>query len=244
MQNPVKMVHDVSPTFSMDIAPKWPYFSGKTIFSKPQSVSKHLRRVQRSDKSLPQDQICPFLKENTSLSEPKANSEERRQRMNGFHLLSFLWVRLRLTQRCPVSVRPPPQKKRGQLISEWAEGELRGKIGNKFVRILALLSNVHYNLLNFEGGVKPITCHTILYIILGWNRWNVWFGIKEGSETPGCITYLISFSSEFTWVLLNRPNGHWVTPGQPSNTLFKSHNSQAQDFWTRRAMALIMYQRM
>jgi len=117
MQNQVKMVHDVSPNFSMDIAPKWPYFSGKTIFSKPQSVSKHLRRVQRSDKSLPQDQICPFLKENTSLSEPKANSEDRRQRMNVFDLLSFLRVRLRLSQRCPVSVRSPPPKKKEDNLS-------------------------------------------------------------------------------------------------------------------------------
>ena len=111
MQNQVKMFHDVSPTFSMDITLKLPYFPGKTIFLEPRGVSKHLRRVQRSDKSLAQAQICPFPKENTSLSEPKANSEDRRQRMNGFDLLSFLWVRLRLTQRCPVSVRPPPKKK-------------------------------------------------------------------------------------------------------------------------------------
>ena len=120
MQNQVKMVHDVSPTFSMDITLKLPYFPRKTIFLEPRGVSKHLRRVQRSDKSLAQAQICPFPKENTSLSEPKANSEDRRQRMNGFDLLSFLRVRLRLTQRCPVSVRspPPPKKNRGQLISE------------------------------------------------------------------------------------------------------------------------------
>ena len=65
--------------------------------------------------------------------------------------------------------------------------------------------------------------------------WNVWFGIKEGSEHFDCILYLSSFSSEYTWVLLNGPNGHWVTPGQPSNTLFKSQNTQAQDFWTTRA---------
>ncbi len=90
MQNQVKMVHDVSPTFPMDITPKLPYFSGKTIFMEPRGVSKHLRRVQRREKSLPQAQICPFPKENTSLSEPKANSEDRRQRMNGFDLLSFL----------------------------------------------------------------------------------------------------------------------------------------------------------
>ena len=75
-----------------------------------------------------------------------------------------------------------------------------------------------------------------LYFTLVWNRWNVWFGMKSGSEPPGCILYLISFSSEYTWVLLNRPNGHWLTPGQTSNTLFKSHLSQAQDFWTRSAM--------
>ena len=62
--------------------------------------------------------------------------------------------------------------------------------------------------------------------------------MKEGSEQPGCILYLSSFSSEYTWVLFNGPNGHWVTPGQPSNTLFKSHNTQAQDFWTRRARLL------
>ena len=79
--------------------------------------------------------------------------------------------------------------------------------------------------------------HLTPYFILGWNRWNVWFGMKEGSGHPGCILYLTSFSSEYTWVLFNGPNGHWVTPGQPSNTLFKSHNTQAQDFWTRRAMA-------
>ena len=40
MQNQVKMFRDVSPTFSMDIAPKWPYFSGKTIFLEPRGVSK------------------------------------------------------------------------------------------------------------------------------------------------------------------------------------------------------------
>jgi hypothetical protein len=30
-------------------------------------------------------------------------------------------------------------------------------------------------------------------------------------------------------VLFNGPNDHWVTPGWPSNTLFKSHNTQAQE---------------
>ena len=75
--------------------------------------------------------------------------------------------------------------------------------------------------------------------ILGWNMWNVWFGMKEGSGSLGCILYLISFSSEYTWVLFNGPNGHWVTPGQPSNTLFKSHNTQAQDLWTRRCWLII-----
>ena len=56
--------------------------------------------------------------------------------------------------------------------------------------------------------------------------------MKGSSEQFGCILYLSSFSSEYTWVLLTGPNGHWVTPGQPSNTLFKSHNTQAQDLWT------------
>ena len=90
MQNQVKMVHDVSPTFSMDITLKLPYFPGKTIFLEPRGVSKHLRRVQRSDKSLAQAQICPFPKENTSLSEPKANSEERRQWGEGM-IKVFAW---------------------------------------------------------------------------------------------------------------------------------------------------------
>ena len=70
--------------------------------------------------------------------------------------------------------------------------------------------------------------HVTPYFIDGWNRWNVWFGMKERSEHPGCILYLSSFSSEYTWVLLNGPNGHWVTPGQPSNTLFKSQNTQIE----------------
>ena len=61
--------------------------------------------------------------------------------------------------------------------------------------------------------------------------------MKEGPEQLGCILYLSSFSSEYIWVLFNGPNGHWVTPGQPSNTLFKSHNTQAQDLWTRTAKA-------
>ena len=34
------MVHGGSPTFSMDIAPKWPYFQGKLIFVEPRGVSK------------------------------------------------------------------------------------------------------------------------------------------------------------------------------------------------------------
>ena len=92
-------------------------------------------------------------------------------------------------------------------------------------------------------GSKPI--HVIQYVTLGCKRQkmgNVWFGIKEGSEPPGCILYLSSFSSEYTWSLLNGANAHWVTPGQPSNTLFKSHNTQAQDLWTR--MAALCLRRM
>ena len=89
--------------------------------------------------------------------------------------------------------------------------------------------------LTLKVGSSPL--HVTPYFILGQNRRNVWFGMKEGSGPPGCILYLSSFSSEYTWVLFNGPNGHWVTPGQPSNTLFKSHNTQAQDFWTRRVMA-------
>jgi hypothetical protein len=85
--------------------------------------------------------------------------------------------------------------------------------------------------LTLKVGSNPL--HVTPYFILGWNRWNVWFGMKESSGPPGCILYLSSFSSEYTWVLFNGPNGHWVTPGQPSNTLFKSHNTQAQDLWTR-----------
>ena len=85
--------------------------------------------------------------------------------------------------------------------------------------------------------MEPSTLHVTPHFILnvGENTWNVWFGMKEGSEHSGCILYQSSFSSEYTWLLFNRPNGHWVTPGQPSNTLFKSHNTQAQDLWTRRA---------
>ena len=89
--------------------------------------------------------------------------------------------------------------------------------------------------LTLKVGSNP--SHVTPYFILGWNRWNVWFGMKEGSEQLGCILYLTSFSSEYTWVLFNGPNGHWVTPGWPSNTLFKSHNTQAQDFWTTAAKA-------
>ena len=65
--------------------------------------------------------------------------------------------------------------------------------------------------------------------------------MKEGSEHFGCILYLSSFSSEYTWVLLNGPNGHWVTPGQPSNTLFKSHNTHAQDLWTKGSDGSLYY---
>ena len=122
-------------------------------------------------------------------------------------------------------------------ISEWAEGELRGKIvNNKNLRKMLLSSKNHITI-HLYLKVRYHPSHVTPYFILGWNRWNVWFGMKEGSGPPGCILYLTSFSSEYTWVLFNGPNGHWVTPGQPSNTLFKSHNTQALDFWTRRAMA-------
>ena len=40
MQKQVKMFHGVPPTFSMDIAGKWPYFQGKIIFVEPQGVPK------------------------------------------------------------------------------------------------------------------------------------------------------------------------------------------------------------
>ena len=63
--------------------------------------------------------------------------------------------------------------------------------------------------------------HVTPYFIPGWNRWNVWFGMKESSEQPYCILYLSSFSSEYTWVVSIWPNGHWVTPGRPSNTCSK-----------------------
>ena len=106
---------------------------------------------------------------------------------------------------------------------------------------MSLFSQIHITInliLNVWSNLSHVTPY--FNFILSWNRWNVWFGMKEGSEPPGCITYLISFSSEYTWVLFNGPNGHWVTPGQPSNTLFKSHNTQAQDLWTRRCLLIIL----
>ena len=120
-------------------------------------------------------------------------------------------------------------------ISEWADGELRGKIvNNQKLRKYWSPLKLHITIqLTLKVELNP--SRMTAYFILGWNRWNVWFGMNEGSEPPGCILYLTSFSSEYTCVLFNGPNGHWVTPGQPSNTLFKSHNTQAQDFWTRRA---------
>ena len=94
-------------------------------------------------------------------------------------------------------------------------------------------SNAHYCPPDSESGVKLITCDTVLYFfILGLKRWYVWFGMKEGSEGLGCILYLSSFSSEATWLVLKGANAHWVTPGQRSNILIKSHNTQTQDFWT------------
>ena len=134
---------------------------------------------------------------------------------------------LRATNACT----PPPH----QII--YIKSELRGKIvKNKKLRKLLLSSQMHITIhLTLKVGSNP--SHVTPYFILGWNRWNVWFGMKECSGPPGCILYLSSFSSEYTWVLFNRPNGHWVTPGQPSNTLFKSHNTQAQDLWTSAAKA-------
>ena len=108
----------------------------------------------------------------------------------------------------------------GHIRISW--GELRGKIvlRRKTNKKIFLSSHLHITIhLTLEVGSNP--SHVTPYFILGWNRWNVWFGIKVGSEPPGCILYLSSFSSEYTWVLLNRPNGHWETPGLPSNTCSK-----------------------
>ena len=152
-------------------------------------------------------------------------------------MASFLWIQLRLTQRCVVFSLFWGRGQQKPEISEWAEGELRGKIvNNDNLRNILFSSKKHITIhLSLKAGSNP--SHVTPYFIIGWNRWNVWFGMKEGSEPPGCILYLTSFSSEYTWVLFNGPNGHWVTPGQPSNTLFKSHNTQAQDFWTSAAKA-------
>ena len=122
---------------------------------------------------------------------------------------------------------PPPPKKKGGKEDTTSLSEPKANSEERWTQIF-LSSQMHITFhLTLKVGSNPSLVTT--YFILGWNRQNVWFGMKEGSEQPGCILYLSSFSSEYTWVLFNGPNGHWVTPGQPSNTL-KSHNTQAQDF--------------
>ena len=56
-------------------------------------------------------------------------------------------------------------------------GSLKRQKNEKNKTKIALLSNAYYYSPNSEGGVKPVTCYTILY------------------------PWLKSFSSEYTWVL-------------------------------------------
>ena len=123
-----------------------------------------------------------------------------------------------------------------QLGCNWCQ-----KCGAKTPKVVVLLSIAYQCSSTLKVGLSPSYVTPYLNFFLGWNLWNVWFGMKEGSEPPACILYLSSFSSECTWVLLNGPNGHWVTHGQPSNTLFKSHTTQAQDFWTKGSDDLKLY---
>ena len=75
-------------------------------------------------------------------------------------------------------------------------------------RKILLSSQMHITIhLTLKVGSDP--SHVTPYFILGWNRWNVWFGMKKDSGPPGCVLYLTSFFSEYTWVLFNGPNGRW-----------------------------------
>ena len=122
---------------------------------------------------------------NASLSEPKANSEER------------YWMRATAVHTLPLDQCTAVQSQGGQ---GWYAKHL-------WVRQRRTQSN----------DTKKEKC-------------------KHFTQTNVQSVHRIPFPVEITWMLLNRPNGHWVTPGLPSNTLFKSHYTQAQDFWTRRKL--------
>ena len=163
-----------------------------------------------------------------SLSEPKVNSEERQWWTVGALKLATQ----SLSEPKANSVERQWWRKIYYFSARFFKKTEEWKEEEKILLSSQIRITVH---LTLRVGSNP--SHVTPYFIFGWNRWNAWFGMKEGSEPPGCILYLTSFSSEYTWVLFNGPNGHWVTPGQPSNTLFKSHNTQAQDLWTRTAKA-------
>ena len=96
--------------------------------------------------------------------------------------------------------------KRKWEISEWAEGELRGKIVNKiqseFLKSCCFALNCISMFVYSEGGVKPITCDTVLKLFpwmksvkcLVWHERGLW---------ATCLHTLSEFL--FLWVHMGAP---------------------------------------